>query len=76
VHNAPGFGEDDYLACKKYNIAPYSPINHLGKFTTEINDTDLVGLFYDDANKVITEKLTKAGSLLHLSFFTHSAAID
>jgi isoleucyl-tRNA synthetase len=64
------------LACKKYEIHPFSPIDNYGKFTESINDLDLINLFYDDANKIITEKLQKIGALLKLSFVTHSAAHD
>jgi isoleucyl-tRNA synthetase len=76
VHNAPDFGEDDYLACKKYGISPFSPIDNYGKFTNAIHDSDLIGLFYDDTNKIIAEKLTKVNALLKLSFVTHSVAHD
>jgi isoleucyl-tRNA synthetase len=76
VHNAPDFGEDDYLACKKYNIHPFNPLDIYCKFTKEINDDLLVGIFYDDANKLITERLAKANHLLKLSFVSHSAAHD
>lgn len=76
VHNAPGFGHEDYIACKKYNIKPYCPIDNYGKFTKEVNNKDLEGLFYQDANKVILEKLEKKGLLLKQSKITHSAAHD
>lgn len=76
VHNAPGFGADDYLVCKKYNIKPYAPIDNFGKFTKEINDDLLVGIFYDDANKLITERLKKVNALLKLEFVNHSIALD
>jgi isoleucyl-tRNA synthetase len=76
VHNSPGFGEDDYLACKKYGIAPFSPIDNLGKFTSEINDKTLIGLFYDDADKVIVEQLQKNHALLKLDYVNHSVAHD
>lgn len=46
-----------------------------GRFTKEVPDPDLVGMFYDDANKVVADKLEKAGALLKLSFFTHSYPI-
>lgn len=76
VHNAPGFGHEDYLACKKYNIKPYCPIDNLGKFTGEVNDKELAGLFYKDANPIIIERLAKKKLLLKASKFTHSAAHD
>jgi isoleucyl-tRNA synthetase len=76
VHNAPGFGNDDYFACMKYGIKPYAPIDNYGKFTSEVNDATLIGVFYEDANKIITERLTACNALLNLSFFTHSVAHD
>ena len=76
VHNAPGFGHEDYLACKKYGIKPYCPIDNLGKFTKDVKNKDLEGLFYQDANPVIIEKLDKKGYLLKHSKITHSAAHD
>ena len=34
------------------------------------------GMFYEDANKAVTEKLTEVGALQKLSFFTHSYPHD
>ena len=76
VHTASGFGEDDYNVAQKYGIPVYSPMDNKGCFTEEIEDPDLVGLFYNDANKVVSEKLKKSGNLLKLSFFTHSYPHD
>jgi isoleucyl-tRNA synthetase len=76
VHNAPGFGSDDYLVCKNYGIKPFAPIDNRGIFTKEINDDKLVGVFYDDSNKLITERLKECGALLKLDFVTHSVALD
>jgi len=76
VHNAPGFGDDDYLACKKYGILPYCPIDKLGKFTAEVNDESLVGVFYEAANPGLVERLNKNGSLLLHKKLVHSAAVD
>ena len=76
VHTASGFGEDDYNVAQKYGIPVYSPMDDKGCFTEDINDPDLAGLFYDDANKVVSEKLKKSGNLLKLSFFTHSYPHD
>ncbi|MGQ5709135.1 isoleucine--tRNA ligase [Lactobacillus sp. PSON] len=76
VHTASGFGEDDYNVAQRYNLPVFSPMNAQGRFTEEIPDPDLVGMFYDDANKVVSEKLEKSGALLKLSFFTHSYPHD
>jgi isoleucyl-tRNA synthetase len=76
VHNAPGFGEDDYLACKKYGIAPFSPIDNYGKFTKEVNDPTIVGIFYNDADKIISETLLIKKALLRQEYIIHSVAHD
>ncbi|ACU79208.1 isoleucine tRNA ligase [Mycoplasma mycoides subsp. capri str. GM12] len=78
VHIASGFGEDDFLIAKQNNIKPFAPIDNQGKFTTEISDLDpqLVGMFYDDNNKIITKKLEENKKLLKLKFLTHSYPHD
>ena len=76
VHNAPGFGHDDYLACKKYNIKTFCPIDNFGKFTDEVKDKELVGKFYIDANPIIIERLKKSGKLLLDEKIVHAAAHD
>lgn len=76
VHNAPGFGHEDYLACKKYNIKPFCPIDQYGKFTSDVNDNELIGLFYVDANAVIIKRLENSQSLLKHEKITHSVAHD
>ena len=76
VHNATGFGEDDYNVGRRYGLPVFSPMDAQGRFTKEVPDPDLVGMFYDDANKVVADKLEKAGALLKLSFFTHSYPHD
>ena len=76
VHNATGFGEDDYNVGRRYGLPVFSPMDAQGRFTKEVPDPDLVGMFYDNANKVVADKLEKAGALLKLSFFTHSYPHD
>ena len=76
VHNATGFGEDDYRVGQKYGIPVFSPMDAQGRFTKDVPDPDLVGVFYDDANKIVAEKLEKSVALLKLSFFTHSYPHD
>ncbi|HLR80280.1 MAG TPA: isoleucine--tRNA ligase [Bacillota bacterium] len=74
VHTAPGHGEDDFYVAQKYGIKALSPIDYKGHFTDEAPGFE--GLFYDDANKVVTETLEKRGHLLKLSFITHSYPHD
>jgi len=74
VHTAPGHGEDDFQVGMKYGIGILCPVDHEGKMTSEAPGFE--GLFYEDANKVVTEKLKEAGALLKLSFLTHSYPHD
>lgn len=76
VHNASGFGLEDYYACKKYGIGIYCPIDEYGKFDKTINDSELEGVFYEDSNKIVIDRLTKTNSLLNYKKITHSVAID
>ncbi|WP_077211453.1 isoleucine--tRNA ligase [Bacillus dakarensis] len=74
VHTAPGHGEDDFLVGKKYGLDVLSPLDDKGVFTSEAPGFE--GLFYDKANKNVTEKLEEVGALLKLSFITHSYPHD
>ncbi|WP_342539774.1 isoleucine--tRNA ligase [Heyndrickxia sp. FSL K6-6286] len=74
VHTAPGHGEDDFLVGKKYGLDVLCPVDDKGVLTSEAPGFE--GLFYDKANKPITEKLEEAGALLKLNFFTHSYPHD
>ncbi|MGX1264715.1 isoleucyl-tRNA synthetase [Rossellomorea marisflavi] len=74
VHTAPGHGEDDFIIGKKYNLDVLCPVDDKGVLTDEAPGFE--GLFYDKANKPITEKLEEVGALLKISFFTHSYPHD
>ncbi|AYV65935.1 MULTISPECIES: isoleucine--tRNA ligase [Niallia] len=74
VHTAPGHGEDDFLVGQKYGLEVLCPVDDKGVMTEEAPGFE--GLFYDKANKPITEKLEEAGALLKLQFITHSYPHD
>ncbi|WP_207701263.1 isoleucine--tRNA ligase [Candidatus Enterococcus ferrettii] len=74
VHTAPGHGEDDYFAGKKYGLEVLSPVDDRGVFTDEAPGFE--GVFYDKANPMITDLLKEKGRLLKLDFFTHSYPHD
>lgn len=76
VHNAPGFGQDDYYACKKYGIDVYCPIDDFGKYNKDINDSELEGVFYLKANPIIIDRLQQANALLASKEIKHSVAHD
>jgi isoleucyl-tRNA synthetase len=74
VHTAPGHGEDDFIIGQKYGLDVLCPVDEKGVMTEEAGE--FAGLFYDAANKPITEKLTEVGALLKLTFITHSYPHD
>jgi isoleucyl-tRNA synthetase len=74
VHTAPGHGEDDFYVSKRYGLDTLCPVDEKGVFTNQAPGFE--GMFYDDANKVITEKLEEVGALLKLTFITHSYPHD
>ncbi|MYL52083.1 isoleucine--tRNA ligase [Pontibacillus yanchengensis] len=74
VHTAPGHGEDDFVLGQRYGLEVLCPVDEKGYFTDEAPGYE--GLFYDAANKDITEKLEEVGALLNLTFMTHSYPHD
>lgn len=74
VHTAPGHGEDDYIVGQKYDLPVISPLDDKGVFTEEGGQFE--GMFYDKANKAVTDVLTENGALLKLDFITHSYPHD
>ncbi|WP_257350170.1 isoleucine--tRNA ligase [Pseudalkalibacillus decolorationis] len=74
VHTAPGHGEDDFRVGKRYDLGILCPVDEKGHMTEEAPGFE--GMFYDKANKLVTDKLTDAGLLLKLEFITHSYPHD
>lgn len=73
VHTAPGHGEDDFIVGKKYKLETLSVVDSNG-IMTQTGKYD--GVFYEDAQKLITDDLKDSGSLLSLTFITHSYPHD
>ena len=74
VHIAPGYGADDFNIGKQYELGMIDGVNDQGYLTDESGKFS--GLFYDDANKVITQELDEMGVLIKLKFITHSYPHD
>ncbi|MDN6653597.1 MAG: isoleucine--tRNA ligase, partial [Lactobacillus sp.] len=74
VHTAPGFGEDDFNVGQRYNLPIFSPVDAHGCYTDEV--PELKGMFYQDVDKLMVQKLKDAGALLKLKVFTHSYPHD
>lgn len=74
VHIAPGYGADDFMIGKQFNLGLISGIDNQGILTEESGMFN--GLFFEDANKEITKHLEELGVLLKLKFITHSYPHD
>ncbi len=75
VHTAPGHGADDFYVGSKYGLPAFCPVDEKGCLTAEAGDY-LLGVFVEDANKLITQRLEEAGNLLKLDFVTHTYPHD
>ena len=74
VHIAPGYGADDFIIGKQYDLGLINGVNDQGYLTLESGEFE--GLFFEDANKAITQKLDELGVLLKLKFIKHSYPHD
>lgn len=70
VHTAPGFGEEDHIACKAYNMPEVCPIDEHCCFTAEVSD--YVGRAVKDCDKDIMHRLKEEGKLVHRGSIKHS----
>lgn len=74
VHTAPGHGEDDFIAGKKYGLDVLCPVDSRGYMTAEAGEFE--GLFYEDANSVILRRLNEENALLKEIEIIHSYPHD
>jgi isoleucyl-tRNA synthetase len=70
VHMAPAFGEDDYYACLRENIALVNPVDDDGVFTAEVGE--FAGKRVKDADKDIIAALKRDGRLYRHDTIVHS----
>jgi isoleucyl-tRNA synthetase len=70
VHMAPAFGEDDYWACRKYQIEVKNPVDSNGSFTAEV--TDFVGQNVHEANPAIIKFLKEQGKVVRDETIEHN----
>ncbi len=70
VHIAPGHGQEDYDSGRRYNLAPYSPVDDDGRFTPEVPEFQGLGVW--EANPNIIEHLRQRGALLLAEEAAHS----
>ncbi|MCQ2795666.1 MAG: isoleucine--tRNA ligase, partial [Bacilli bacterium] len=74
VHNAPGFGEDDYSVGCQYKLVdpedPVCPMDEDGCFTEDV--PDYKGMYFKSTDQLVMERLKKDGRLLFKGTITHS----
>ncbi len=72
VHIAPGFGQDDFDACRAYdeNFPVVCPVDEAGKFTSEVPDYQGKQVF--ETNEPIMQLLKEKGILVKKEQYTHS----
>jgi len=70
VHTAPGHGAEDYVACRNYKeipiIVPVDGKGYLNELAGEFK-----GLFYEESNAKIIEKLKEVGALYAIEDIIH-----
>lgn len=70
VHMAPGFGEDDQVACQANGIDIVCPVDSRGRFTAEVSPYE--GMLVFDANKPISQDLKKRGIAIRHETYMHN----
>ena len=75
VHTAPGFGMDDFMIGKQYNLSVYVNVDEQGRMMEECGER-LVGKTVDDANQIVIDWLTEEDKLLAREDIVHSYPHD
>jgi isoleucyl-tRNA synthetase len=70
VHLAPGFGEDDQIACAAVGIPVVCPVDDRCRFTAEVPDFE--GLQVFDANQPVIRELRQQGVLVRSDSYVHA----
>ena len=70
VHTSPGHGADDFNTGIRYGLDIYTPVNHRGLFTDDVEH--FAGTHVFKANPMIVELLRERGALILLENITHS----
>ena len=70
VHMAPGFGEDDQVACLAAGIPTICPMDGHGQYTAEISDW--AGMHVFEANPSVIRRLKESGVVIRHDSYDHS----
>ena len=77
VHTAPGHGNEDYIAGRKYGIATYCPVDAAGRYFYAEGASgelplELIGKTIWEGNPHVIDLLSKAGALAGIEKIQHS----
>lgn len=70
VHIAPGHGEEDYFLGLENNLSVFSPVDNLGRFTSDVQEFQGIQVF--EADSLIQKELERKDALLHKDKLQHS----
>ncbi len=70
VHEAPGFGEEDFQAAQEHDIPVIVNVDKDGKYTQEMGEW--AGTYVRDANQLVIDDLKKRNLLINTEDYTHS----
>ena len=70
VHMAPGFGEEDFHACRREGLPVVDPVDEEGRFGPPV--TDYAGRHVKECDRDIIRRLKDEGLLLHQATIDHS----
>lgn len=70
VHTAPGFGADDYVTCRRYNIDIIVPVDDRGYQTADAGK--YAGMYYEESNTAILADMQESGALFASEKMTHT----
>jgi isoleucyl-tRNA synthetase len=70
VHLAPGFGEDDQVACAAAGIPVVCPVDDRCRFTPEVPDFEGMQVF--EANQPVIRALREQGTLVRSDSYVHA----
>ena len=69
VHIAPGFGADDYLVGKQYNMKIVVPVDDRGYQTADAGK--FAGMYYEESNQAILDDMKESGALFASEVIEH-----
>ncbi|MBO4212800.1 MAG: isoleucine--tRNA ligase, partial [Clostridia bacterium] len=69
VHIAPGFGADDYLVGKQYNMNIVVPVDDRGYQTADTGK--FAGMYYEESNQAILDDMKESGALFASEVIEH-----